>query len=86
VVACPELVEGLGVRDGYDALVRGDAAAFANAIVSLLRNDALCRRVAKNARETFLQNWSRSHVEEVMRRSGLLAAKSWEQRPEPSHD
>jgi hypothetical protein len=75
VVACPELVVGLPVRDGYDVLVRDDAGDFAKAIVALLREDALCRRLGQNARETFLQNWSRSHAEEEMRRSSVLAAE-----------
>jgi hypothetical protein len=95
VVVCPELVDGLPVRDGYDVLVRGDAGEFAKAIVSLLRDDALCRRLGQNARETFLQNWSRSHAEAEMRRSSVLAAErdphagatgTTDQRWEPRHE
>jgi predicted dehydrogenase/glycosyltransferase involved in cell wall biosynthesis len=74
VVACPELVQGLPVRDGHDVLVRADADEFAKAIVSLLREDTFCRRLGQNARQTFLQNWSRSHAETGMRRSSVLAA------------
>ncbi len=85
VVACPELVEGLPVRDGYDALVRGDAADFAAAISSLLAEDMLCARLGESARETFLNNWSRSHAEEVMRRSSVLAGQSTEKIRELIH-
>ena len=86
VVACPELVEGLPVRDGYDVLVRANAGEFAKAIASLLRDDALCRSLAMNARGTFLHNWSRSHAEAVMRRSSVLAGQSTLQMRELIHD
>ena len=79
VVACPELVAGLPVRDSHDVLVRADANEFAKAIVSLLKDDALCRSLAKNARDTFLRNWSRSHAEEEMRHSSILARESRKQ-------
>jgi glycosyltransferase involved in cell wall biosynthesis len=78
VVARPELVEGLAVRDGYDVLVRESSEDFAQAISSLLADDALCRRLGKNGRETFMRNWSRSHAEEILRRSSVLASR----RPE----
>lgn len=74
VVACPELVEGLGVRDGHDLLVRDNPEDFAQAISLLLSDDAFCRRLAKNGRETFMRNWSRSHAEEILRRSSVLAS------------
>jgi glycosyltransferase involved in cell wall biosynthesis len=74
VVACPELVEGLAVRDGYDVLVRENPADFATAISLLLSDDALCRRLAKNGRETFMRNWSRSRSAEILRQSSALAS------------
>jgi glycosyltransferase involved in cell wall biosynthesis len=74
VVACPELVEGLGVQDGHDVLVRENPEDFAQAISLLLSDVAFCRRLAKNGRETFMRNWSRSHAEEILRRSSMLAS------------
>jgi len=74
VVACPELVEGLDVRDGHDLLVRENPEDFAQAISSLLSDDAFCRHLGKNGRETFMRNWSRSHAEEILRRSSVLAS------------
>ena len=76
VVACPELVDGLEVRDGHDVLVRENPQDFAQAISALLSDDAFCRRLGKNARETFMRNWSRSHAEEVLRQSSVLASYS----------
>jgi glycosyltransferase involved in cell wall biosynthesis len=73
VVASAELVTGLGVRDGHDVLVREGAEDFAHAISLLLSDDCLSRRLGQNGRETFMRNWSRSHTEEVMRRSSVLA-------------
>ena len=74
VVACPELVTGLDVRDGHDLLVRDNPEDFAQAISSLLSDDAFCRLLGRNARETFMRNWSRSHAEEILRRSSVLAS------------
>jgi glycosyltransferase involved in cell wall biosynthesis len=74
VVACPELVEGLGVRDGHDLLVRENSRDFAQAISLLLSDDTFCRRLAKNGRETFMRNWSRSHAEEILQRSSVLVS------------
>jgi glycosyltransferase involved in cell wall biosynthesis len=74
VVACPELIEGLDVRDGHDLLVRENPEDFAQAISSLLSDDAFRRRLAANGRQTFMRNWSRSHAEEVLRRSSVLAS------------
>ena len=76
VVTCPELVEGLDVRDGHDLLVRENPEEFAQAISTLLSDDAFRRRLGKNGRETFMRNWSRSHAEEVLRQSSVLASYS----------
>jgi glycosyltransferase involved in cell wall biosynthesis len=78
VVACPELVSGLAVQDGRDLLVR-DGAAFASAISLLLSDDTLCRRLGRNGRNTFMGNWSRSHVEEVLQQSSVLTCRSPEE-------
>ncbi len=74
VVACPELVEGLDVHDGYDVLVRENAEDFAQAILLLLSDEVLSRRLGKNGRGTFMRNWSRSHAEQILRRSSVLAS------------
>jgi glycosyltransferase involved in cell wall biosynthesis len=74
VVACPELVEGLDVRNGRDLLIREKPGEFADAISSLLSDQAFCQRLGKNGRETFMRNWSRSHAEEVLRRSSVLVS------------
>jgi glycosyltransferase involved in cell wall biosynthesis len=74
VVACPELIEGLGVRDGHDVLMRKNPEDFAKAISLLLSDDAYRRCLGKNARETFMRNWSRSHAEEILRQSSVLAS------------
>ena len=73
VVACPELVAGLAIQDGRDLLVR-EGAAFASAISLLLSDDTLCRRLGRNGRDTFMDNWSRSHAKEVLQRSSVLAS------------
>ena len=74
VVACPELVSGLRVQNGRDVLVREGSEDFANAISMLFSDETLCRRLGKDARQTFMRNWSRSHAEAVMQRSSVLAS------------
>jgi glycosyltransferase involved in cell wall biosynthesis len=85
VVACPELVEGLAVQDGHDLVVREKPEDFAEAISSLLSDHAACRFLEKNGRETFMRNWSRSHAEEVLRRSSVLAEHRLESRRDVGH-
>lgn len=74
VVASPELIAALDVRDGHDLLVRRTPEDFAGAISSLLSEDAMCRRLGTNGRETFMRNWSRSHAEATLRRSSALVS------------
>jgi glycosyltransferase involved in cell wall biosynthesis len=81
VVACPQLVEGLGVRDGHDLLVREKPEEFAEAISFLLSDDAYCQRLEKNGRETFMRNWSRSQAEEVLRQSSALTRHQLDEKP-----
>jgi glycosyltransferase involved in cell wall biosynthesis len=73
VVACPELVAGLPVRDGYDLLVR-DGDGLAEAISLLLSDRDLCARLASNGRSTFMANWSWSHAEQILRQSSVLTS------------
>ena len=74
VVACPELVDGLGVQDGRDLLVR-EGPKFSSAISALLSDDALCRHLGRNGRNTFMNQWSRSHAEQELRQTSVLI--SW---------
>jgi glycosyltransferase involved in cell wall biosynthesis len=81
VVASPELVDGLPVRDGHDLLIRSRAADFAEGIGILMSDDELCQDLGKNGRATFLQNWSRAHAEQVLRASSALAGPWPDPRP-----
>ncbi len=74
VVACPQLIEGLPVRDGHDLFVREKPEEFAEAISSLLLGEAFCQFMGKNGRQTFMRNWSRSHAEEILTKSSVLSA------------
>jgi len=74
VVACPELVSGLPIRDGHDVLVREGAGAFAGAVSLLLSDESLCHRLGQNGRDTFMRNWSLAHAENILRRSSVLAS------------
>ena len=76
VVASSQLVDGLDVCDGRDLLVREKPQDFAEAISLLLSDAALCLRLAKNGREMFMRNWSRSRAEEMLQRSSVLARGS----------
>jgi glycosyltransferase involved in cell wall biosynthesis len=58
VVSTPVGCQGLGLRDGVDALIRADAESFAAAICELLRDLALRDRIAAAARESAEQNFS----------------------------
>ena len=77
VVACPELVFGLAIENGQDALIR-DRAAFAGGLSTLLADDELCRRLGQNGRKTFLGNWSYAHAEQVLRKSSVLLSRQAE--------
>lgn len=51
--------EGIKVQPEHDILIGDTAAAFAGAVVRLLQNPALARRLGQNGRQTVLQkyNW-----------------------------
>ncbi len=55
VVMTPVAAEGIGARDGEDALIAGTPAAFAEAIVALHSDDLLWQRLARNGR-TLVEN------------------------------
>jgi glycosyltransferase involved in cell wall biosynthesis len=75
VVGCKELVAGLNVQDGREMLVRDDPEEFAAAICALFADREMCRRLERNAREQFVEKWSRSQAERQLRRSSVLAGR-----------
>jgi glycosyltransferase involved in cell wall biosynthesis len=62
VVTTPVGVEGLELRDGREAMVRGEAGAFAQAAVQLAREPVVWRRLAEAARDAVLKNYSAEQV------------------------
>ena len=72
IVASPELIGGLDITDGENALIHSKAEDFANAIVSLLRNTSLRERLGANARAIFVRDFSMSSAEAILRRNSVL--------------
>ena len=72
IVASPELIGGLDITDGENALIRSKPEDFAKAIVSLLRNAPLRERLGGNARATFVRDFSISSAEALLRRDSVL--------------
>jgi glycosyltransferase involved in cell wall biosynthesis len=58
VVTTPVGCVGLGLVDGADACIREDAAAFADAVVDLLRDEPRRSRIAREARRTVQRRFS----------------------------
>jgi glycosyltransferase involved in cell wall biosynthesis len=58
VVATPMAVEGTFAADGVDVLVAADAAAFANAVVRLYRDEALWNRISAGALDNVRRHFS----------------------------
>lgn len=58
IVAMPELIAGLPITSGEDMLVAANADAFADAIIRLLTEPGLARRLAAKARATFESEFS----------------------------
>jgi glycosyltransferase involved in cell wall biosynthesis len=81
IVASPELIGGLDITDGENALIRSKPEDFANAIVSLLRDAPLRERLGGKARATFVRDFSISSAEALLRRASVLA----EHDPVTSH-
>lgn len=57
VVTTPVGCQGLGLRDGFDALIRAESRPFAEAVCDLLANPKLRERVAAQARATVEQRF-----------------------------
>ncbi len=72
IVASPELVNGVDIMDGENALIRTKPEDFASAIVSLLRNTPLREQLGRNARATFERDFSFSRAEATLRRDSVL--------------
>lgn len=62
VVTTPYGNEGIGAVPGRDLLVADDPASFARSVVGLMNNPANARRIAENAREFVLKNYSMESV------------------------
>jgi glycosyltransferase involved in cell wall biosynthesis len=58
--------EGLDVRDGWNILIRDDAAGFAAAIRELLSDAALRERLGANARTTVVEAYGWERIGEDM--------------------
>ncbi len=74
IVASPQLVAGVEIKDAEQVLIRTKPAEFASAIVSLLRDTSLRERLGANARATFVRDFSLSSADAVLRRDSVLVA------------
>jgi glycosyltransferase involved in cell wall biosynthesis len=72
IVASPQLVSGVDITDGENALIRTKPEDFASAIVLLLRNTPLREQLGRNARATFERDFSLSTAEATLRRDSVL--------------
>lgn len=62
IVATRIGAEGLSMNDGQEFLMRDDPKAFAEACLELLRNDELCDRLGKAAREAAICHYDRANI------------------------
>jgi glycosyltransferase involved in cell wall biosynthesis len=69
VVSTPVGCQGLGLRDGRDALIRAESRPFADAICDLLYEDKWRARIAAQARRTVEERFSWTRIAESARRS-----------------
>ncbi len=74
VVATACAVEGMHLRNGEDVLVADDAAAFAEAVLRLYRDEALWQRLADNGMANVERHFSLDAGREVVRRVLLRSA------------
>lgn len=72
IVASPQLVAGVEIKDAEQVLIRTKPAEFASAIVSLLRDTSLRERLGANARATFVRDFSLSSADAALRRNSVL--------------
>jgi len=62
VVSTPIGCAGLGLQDGYDAVIRAESAEFADAVCELLADTDLRERIAGEARRTVEERFSWSAI------------------------
>lgn len=67
VVATSAAVEGMHVRDGEDVLVADDAAAFADQVLRLYRDEALWNRLSANGLANVERHFSFAAAREALR-------------------
>jgi glycosyltransferase involved in cell wall biosynthesis len=60
--------EGLAARDGENMLIRDDAEAFADAVIEVLRNEQLRKRIGAGARETALRKYDWEVIDRTLKR------------------
>lgn len=72
IVASPELIGGLNLANGEAVLIRTKPEDFARAIVTLLRDLSLRKRLGSNARAIFVRDFSMSSAEAILRRDSVL--------------
>jgi glycosyltransferase involved in cell wall biosynthesis len=68
VVATACAVEGMHLRDGVEALVANDAAAFADATLRLYDDEALWSAIARNGLDNVARHFSLDAARETVRR------------------
>jgi GT2 family glycosyltransferase/glycosyltransferase involved in cell wall biosynthesis len=67
VVATPAAVEGMHLREGEDVLVADDAAAFADAVLRLHKDETLWSRLSANGRDNVARHFSLDAARAVVR-------------------
>jgi glycosyltransferase involved in cell wall biosynthesis len=72
IVASPELAQGVDLCEGESILVRKNPEDFAAAVVSLLRDAPLRRRLGESARADFVRDFSMSKAEAMLRDGSVL--------------
>ena len=71
IVTTPAGCGGLGLRDGHEALIRGDWASFAGALCEILSDASLRARIGRQARLAAERRFSWSAIQEEAYRSYL---------------
>lgn len=73
--------EGMDIVDGRHALVRDDPEAFADAVVSLYRNEEVWARLSAGGRDLLAENWSpevmRGRLERLLAATVRTAGLTW---------
>jgi glycosyltransferase involved in cell wall biosynthesis len=71
IVTTPAGCGGLGLRDGHEALIRGDWASFAGALCEILSDASLRARIGRQARLAAERRFSWTAIQEEAYRSYL---------------